>query len=67
MKVYAIVINDILQKNSMLKHCTSEKFMLNQNNSLLYEKEIILQVEINITSFQAVNQQQHLNTLNTYS
>jgi len=50
----------------MLKHCTSEKFMLNQNNSSLYKKEIILHVEINITSFQAVNQQ-HLNTLNTYS
>jgi len=56
----------MLQKNSMLKHCTSEKFMLNQNNSSLYKKEIILHVEINITSFQAVNQQ-HLNTLNTYS
>jgi len=64
--VYAIVINDMLQKNSMLKHCTSEKFMLNQNNSLFYKKEIIPHVEINITSFQAVNQQ-HLNTLNTYS
>jgi hypothetical protein len=28
----------MLQKNSMLKHCTSEKFMLNQNNSSLYKK-----------------------------
>lgn len=66
MNVYAIVINDMLQKNSKLKHCTSEKFMLNQNNSLLYKKEIVLHVEINITNFQEVNQQD-LNTLNTYS
>jgi hypothetical protein len=66
MNVYAIVINDMLQKNSMLKHYTSEKFMLNQNNSLFYEKEIVLHVEINITNFQEVNQQD-LNTLNTYS
>jgi hypothetical protein len=50
----------------MLKHYTSEKFMLNQNNSLFYEKEIVLHVEINITNFQEVNQQD-LNTLNTYS
>lgn len=66
MNVYAIVINDMLQKNSMLKHYTSEKFMLNQNNSLFYKKEIVLHVEINITNFQEVNQE-HLNTLNTYS
>jgi hypothetical protein len=65
--VHAIVINDMLQKNSMLKHYTSEEFMLNQNDSLFYKKkEIILHVEINITNFQGVNQQ-HLNTLNTYN
>ena len=66
MNVYAIVINDMLQKNSMLKHYTSEKVMLNQNNSLFYKKGIVLHVEINITNFQEVNQE-HLNTLNTYS
>lgn len=66
MNVYAIIINDMLQKNSMLKHCTSEKFMLNQNVHYYIKKEIVLHVEINITNFQQVNQQD-LNTLNTYS
>ena len=64
--VYAIVINDMLQKNSMLKHCISEKFMLNQNNSLFYKKEIILHLKL-ILRISRKSTSSMLNTLNTYS